>query len=146
MRVIRNLAATCTVTPLEEGTEIAFSLPVHAAGPTGGAARPAVAGDAGAGHVVRLAGDLDPAEVNAARDDLLARVAGAPRPTTVEVSDLTYLCSLGIALLLECVAVDPGAVRLAAGPGSPAERVLRLAGVPVEAPGTREAPSPAGKA
>ncbi|RBY88747.1 SpoIIE family protein phosphatase [Blastococcus sp. TF02A-26] len=85
------------------------------------------------GPVLELAGELDLAAVSRLRGDVLAAAAGAGGVLELDLRRVGYLASAGVGLLLETAA----AVRAAGGrvhvrtmPGSAAERVLRLSGLP----------------
>lgn len=85
--------------------------------------------DGGERRCLRVTGDLDLAGVTAVRDELFAAFAGDRRPTTVDLTEVGWLTSVGLGLLLE-VAERAGPLTqfLLPDPG-PARRVLDLTGV-----------------
>ncbi|MGM1060812.1 SpoIIE family protein phosphatase [Saccharothrix sp. Mg75] len=100
--IIRELGADVVFDRGEGGTVVDFRVPLvpapvgepPARGPADEAAPPH---DDGA-HVVRLTGDLDATGADAVRADLMARVG--TRPVDLDLTDVDYLSSSGVALLL----------------------------------------------
>ncbi|MEU7474741.1 SpoIIE family protein phosphatase [Lentzea sp. NPDC042327] len=144
--MIRKLSDTVDLSAGEEGTTIRFHVPLvplestpdvkpgarpHHAPP------PAVTGltEHADGDVQRIAltGDLDIATVEDLRTPLLARVGAADdRPVQVDLTDLDYLSSSGIALLLHAkasAAAHGRALTLLAAAGSAPARILHLSGL-----------------
>ncbi|MFI9005749.1 SpoIIE family protein phosphatase [Actinosynnema sp. NPDC053489] len=140
MQIIRALAERVVLDHRDDGTTVDFHLVPEAATPP----RPAPAAPTGAevagppaepggGTVrVRLTGELDTAAVERLRASVLSRVGGAgDRPVEVDLTDVRYLSSSGIALLLDAAAAtraDRALTVLVTG-GSAPDRVLSLSGL-----------------
>ncbi|QFZ24222.1 PAS domain S-box protein [Saccharothrix syringae] len=156
--IIHTLAERVTFDRGEDGTTVDFHLasqpdapapPVPAAGEAAGLHDDPADGPA---RRVRLTGDLDLDTVRGLRAPLLARVGGADhRPVVLDLTDLRYLSSSGIALLLDAAASAARAGRaltVVVAEGSPPARVLDIAGLdhldPVESLAVRTTRAEAG--
>ena len=92
---------------------------------------------------LRLAGALDVASSERLRHVLLRRSRGGWLPVTVDLSEVTVLDSAGVRVLHEAIGWrgdrEP-AVELVAEPGSAAQHVLEMAGLPYRRPGDDSPP------
>ncbi|MGX7828904.1 SpoIIE family protein phosphatase [Actinokineospora sp. 24-640] len=142
LQIIRAIARNATVTHDDDGTTVAFDLDFDPAEPAGAPAftLPPVpvglvevsAPDAPL-QVLRLCGDLAADTVATLRPALLAAIgADDARPVDVDLTDVGYLSSSGIALLLAAATTATAAGRaltvLVTETGAPA-RVLALSGL-----------------
>ena len=106
MEFVRHLSEEVDIEHGDTGTTVRFRL-----GPPGGRAVPATpaapvpAPRADDAPVAQVRGELDLANVEEVRTDLLARLAALPAGArfTVDLRPTTYLPSAGIGLLLEVV-------------------------------------------
>ncbi|QFZ18266.1 SpoIIE family protein phosphatase [Saccharothrix syringae] len=125
--IIRELGADVVFDRGPAGTTVDFRVP---ADPDRPAVELPVAPSSGEHRVVRLTGDLDAAGAGAARADLLARVGGGP--VELDLTDLDYLSSSGIALLLEAAGTARAAghrMTWALRSGSAPARIVALSGL-----------------
>lgn len=140
LTVIRALGHDVDVETTGSGTRVRFTLPVPPAGPRApidapAALRPVVpAGlrvdrDAGGALVLRLSGELDLAAVTPVRAELLHRITGTSQEVVLDLSEVGYLASAGVGLLVQAHQAAPERVRVHVPPGSPAARTLALAGL-----------------
>jgi anti-sigma regulatory factor (Ser/Thr protein kinase)/anti-anti-sigma regulatory factor len=136
LQIIGALATDVDLVHGESGTVISFRLPAPAAAQA--ASRPGVADvapssatlnvtDAGSRRCLELAGDLDLAGVEELRGALLADLS-AGRPTTVDLTRLGFVTSVGAGLLLDAVhtAAD---VTVVLPTGGPARHLLDITGL-----------------
>jgi anti-anti-sigma factor len=94
-----------------------------------GAPATVTAVDGGEVRCLRVSGDLDLAGVIAVRDEMFAELAHDRRPVTVDLTDVAWLTSVGLGLLLEIAErAGPGTQFLLPDPG-PARRVLDMTGL-----------------
>jgi anti-anti-sigma factor len=140
VQVMRAIGEDVRIDRGDGGTTVTFRVPVPAApvAPRGGTERTRPRGAPAAVTAVpdaltptlHVAGDLDLDGAAATRPALLAALA--PGPLVVDLSDIGYVSSTGVALLVELAttARERGtrlSVRVAAG--SPLARVLDLTGL-----------------
>lgn len=96
LTMIRGLCDEVDLDIGSDGTTIRFHVPTSSV-----AVPPLVEPvEIAAGQVVRLTGDLDTATVEDLRGPLLARIDLADGPVELDLTDLDYLSSSGVALLL----------------------------------------------
>jgi len=145
LKIIQALAED-VVLRHDDGTTITFVLPSRPVdGPAGGPAPPPPpASEQGAVTLrddesddavqhLRLTGDLDTHTAAGLREPLLARIGGPDRrPVRVDLTDLGYLSSSGVALLLEAraaAAAHDRPLTIVTAPASPPARILALSGL-----------------
>jgi len=86
------------------------------------------AGSDGAGQpLIRIAGDLDISSVDALREAVGAATAAAPEHITFDLSELRFMDSAGISVLLGAARDVPGVTLLK--PTPPVKRVIELTGL-----------------
>jgi anti-anti-sigma factor len=143
MQIIRALAENVTFHHDDDGTTVDFHLPAAPLGePAPVAAAPGEpATPAGltvdesdaSVRVFRLTGDLDVTGARDLRGALLARIGAADgRRVDIDLTELGYLSSSGIALLLEAAATATrggGTTTVVAAEGTPPARILTLSGL-----------------
>jgi anti-anti-sigma factor len=78
-------------------------------------------------------GELDTAQF---RRDLLEAVARTERPVIVDLSDVDFLPSMAIGVLVGAVKGSAGQIELVAAKGSIAAHLLQICGLPHADPGT----------
>ncbi|HZZ51152.1 MAG TPA: SpoIIE family protein phosphatase [Pseudonocardia sp.] len=148
LRAIQTLAETSIISPGPDGTEITFTLlappcpvtndvplapespphrvdsPVHITVDTTAPRKPST---------VRLHGELDPQAVTTIRDQLLDTVRSNPGGhTVIDTTELRYLCSAGVALLVEATNAAEAVtatLTVVIAEGSPPARILTLTGL-----------------
>ena len=153
LALIRDLAGDVVVEPGPDGTTVRFRMPAEPVpGPGPGpapvsvprqrsGATPDAAPDVDTavvttverrdgpdGALVRVEGDLDLAGAADVRDQLFAELARS-RTLTLELSADCWVSSAGVALLIELAQRASGPLRVLTAPGSPARRMLALAGL-----------------
>ncbi len=147
--MIRSLASTATVDRHDRGTTVRVTLdvpgrddpPAPAGAPAEWDVRP------GTGHLadespdarrLALRGDLDLIAVTALRPEVFAQVtatpsaAGGVRRLVLDLTDVTFLASAGLRLLVEVAELAAGhgwTVRLRYPAGGLVERVLEVSGL-----------------
>ncbi|MEU7527307.1 SpoIIE family protein phosphatase [Saccharothrix sp. NPDC042600] len=141
MQIIRALAEEVAFDQREDGTTVDFHLapetgappPPASAAPIEGEGARLPADDQGGSTVrVRLVGELDTATVERLRASVLHKVGDADdRVVEVDLTEVTYLSSSGIALLLDAAAaVHTGhTLTVLVTEGSAPDRVLSLSGL-----------------
>jgi anti-anti-sigma factor len=140
LQIIGALATDVDLVHGESGTLISFRLPAPAAAPAAAqaASRPAVADvapssatltvtDAGSRRCLELTGDLDLAGVEEVRESLLADLSD-PRPTTVDLTRLGFVTSVGAGLLLDALHTTAD-VTVVLPAGGPARHLLDITGL-----------------
>ncbi|MGZ8750165.1 MAG: SpoIIE family protein phosphatase, partial [Pseudonocardia sp.] len=139
LRVIGQIGEDLRIERGDDGTHVRFRVPV--APPPAVPARPVRVGvrQAGEPAVVHVAGDrlavrgdLDLAGRDTVAPVLLA-AAAAGRPLTVDLTDVGYLSSAGVALLAEAAGLAP-ALSIVVAAGSAAARVCALTGLATAVP------------
>lgn len=140
--MIHALAQDVTVETAGPGTRVTFSLPFppvsppadRAPAPAAEAAEPArlrVVHD-GSGIRMVLSGELDLAALPTVRPAILGQLSGAAareRDVVLDLRELTYLSSAGVALLAEAMRISTAEPRLDVRPGTPVARIVSLAGL-----------------
>ncbi|MFE9751271.1 SpoIIE family protein phosphatase [Saccharothrix saharensis] len=141
LQIIRTIGEGAVFHHTEQGTTVEFHLtaepsrtPVRAvAEPAGGHADVTDSADDAPVQVLRLTGDVDLRTVDDLRAALTARIDSADRrPVEINLGQVAYLSSSGIALLLEAAATATRARRaltVHAVEGTPPARVLSLSGL-----------------
>jgi anti-sigma B factor antagonist len=98
----------------------------------GGLHEPPVAGveERGGAVVVHLAGELDLYNAHLVRDELIAAAERGPERLVVELSQLTFIDSTGLGILIEARTKMPNRrAFLLVGPGLEARRALKISGL-----------------
>ncbi|GAA1311184.1 SpoIIE family protein phosphatase [Saccharothrix xinjiangensis] len=141
MQIIRTLAEQVSFDHGEDGTAVDFHLAPQAdaparrvpIAPTGHGAASLLADPGGSTASVRLTGDLDTATVGQLHASVMSRVAGTgDRAVEIDLTDVRYLSSSGIALLLDAAAAATRAgraVTVVVAEGAAPDRVLSLSGL-----------------
>ncbi|MFI9005756.1 SpoIIE family protein phosphatase [Actinosynnema sp. NPDC053489] len=142
LQIIRTIAERTEFHRTEDGTTVEFDLvdapsspppAVAVTDPARDRAEVAKSADDARVQVLRLTGDVDLGTVEDLRATLTARItAPDPRPVEIDLSQVGYLGSSGIALLLEAAATATRAHRaltVRAVEGTPPARVLSLSGL-----------------
>jgi anti-anti-sigma factor len=136
LQIVGALATTVDVDRGPAGTTLRFRLPpaavlsVPAPRLSGGDPKPATltVTEAGDRRCLELTGDLDLAGVDTVRTALLAELATG-RPTTLDLTGLGYVTSVGAGLLLEAAQTAGDGMEVVLPAGGPARRLLDLAGL-----------------
>jgi anti-sigma B factor antagonist len=81
------------------------------------------------GAIVAVAGEIDKASAPVLRSELDATAADQG-PITIDLTDVTYLDSSGVAVLFE--RLRQGSTRLVAGPSCHVRSVIDITGLPLE--------------
>ncbi|WP_367128887.1 SpoIIE family protein phosphatase [Saccharothrix sp. HUAS TT1] len=138
LQIIRSIAVRTAFERGDEGTTVEFDLvdeAVHAPAPAPAEEAPQVADPASDSpvQVLRLSGDVDLKTVDELRAVLTAGIDSTdPRPVEIDLGQVGYLSSSGIALLLEAAATANRARRaltVHAAEGTAPARVLSLSGL-----------------
>ncbi|HEX7310387.1 MAG TPA: STAS domain-containing protein [Gaiellaceae bacterium] len=80
--------------------------------------------------VVRLAGELDLYNAHVVRDALLAAAKREPERLVIELSEVTFIDSTGLGILIEArTKLVNRSAFLLAGPGLEAQRALEISGL-----------------
>jgi anti-anti-sigma factor len=80
---------------------------------------------------IRIVGEIDLASANAVSTELTNGLAGAGCVLSLDLSEVSFIDSTGIRMLLSILRANPG-TRLDLSPVSPAvERVLTISGFPI---------------
>ncbi|RLK61773.1 SpoIIE family protein phosphatase [Actinokineospora cianjurensis] len=118
--MIHELADGVTYTREPAGTTVGFRI-------TGTGSRPDLPVGPSIASAVRLRGAIDLAAAGELRESLL--VEAARGPLALDMSDVDYLSSSGVALLLEVAAACVGTVTVLVTAGGAAARILALSGL-----------------
>jgi anti-anti-sigma factor len=133
--MIRGLGDDVVVDAADGGTTVRFALrlaapatgPAPAAGPAVDVPAEVRVSEADAGRCVQVRGDLDLAGAAAVRERLLAAVA--ERGTTLDLTAVGTLSSVGMGLLVEAVGGARPPLRVLLPTTGPARRALDLTGL-----------------
>ena len=145
LAMIDALSEDLVVDAAEAGTTVRFTVPRPPPGDTTAAPvrsiRAAVPAESGAElHVertsgpdlyLRLAGELDLTSVMPIRTPLMELLRDGTGPAVLDLREVTYLGSAGVALVIDAVEAAAGGLRLLTAGGGPVDRILALAGVPL---------------
>jgi anti-anti-sigma factor len=88
--------------------------------------------------MVTVSGSIDQVSADQFRVELMRSARGGMSDLTIDLSQVTYLGSAGVQVLHEVRALNGGALKLVAPPGSVAQHVLELVRLPYVAPGMRD--------
>jgi anti-anti-sigma factor len=142
LQLIRALGRDVTLDITGTGTSVRFTLPTPAVSSAFGSTPPrlpmaALARPAeliahrlpGGGLRLHLCGDLDQATLGSVRGALLRYLRSASEPITLDMTDVSYVSSAGVALLAEVAEATAGRLRVVAAANGAVARVLALTGL-----------------
>jgi anti-anti-sigma factor len=78
---------------------------------------------------LQLCGELDLNTIGPLRAPLLEHLRTSAGPVILDTSEVTYLSSAGVGLLLEAMHAAPGRMHLQTQPGSATAQILALTGL-----------------